>query len=492
MNVYLWSTELNDALRQSTELEGIYLGGNEIWRSWDKWTEVVRNQWWVIRKNETQHYFIVTNNTSQLNPGELSPAQLWSYASTFMIDEFDYWATWDWTTSINPPAWTVKQWDLDWNYAHYTNLKNWWHVPAIEEWDSFLTLMNSISSNESKSIQYWLIMWLNFTNTYNYHPELGDEERYHPSNYWSNSHDLTNDDADTLRAISGLDADRVTSYNRRTNCDRKKTDDSYINWRVRLFNCANALSDSWIYANSTLFNYNEDKIEIWTNDSALSNNKFYRVWTLTNAMDTMYVWWIINCSSSWATPHIKLPMWFEVYRDNRSYSWIFMPDSPFSAYNGINFPAFGNLQWQSQSWNIRIWGNTITFTMPVREDSSWLSSGTINNYYIYFRFGIPRSWDIKLILQVTRWGVSDIRIRWTTTICFIDNLTVWTVTSWLLDYYLNSNFLIFPNQIWTADSNYVWSCVVYWFDDEWEYATRQFPNVHHSNPWIITPESVNF
>jgi hypothetical protein len=205
MNVYLWSTELDNVALQSTWLDAIHLGTEEVWSSGDKYELITSNgNYWTIWHNLTEWTFVISRHPKTdwaPNTWALS-----AYYPIVIIADHDYWV--DPTDDIE--LWTYTDWDwntvkqiLAWaknavtTYTPWSLGVRWYHVPQIEEYRELIRLvapilassnsqdvdgMNlfkvlrfSLNSNDIQSVMHYYQTewcwwaagsWINWTDTY--------------------------------------------------------------------------------------------------------------------------------------------------------------------------------------------------------------------------------------------------------------------------------------------------------------------------------------
>lgn len=100
MNVYLWSTELNDALKQSTELGGIYLGSNEVW------SPTITEEFTLTNTSQSFYKSWYKPQSIVYECDYYNPSSWWT-GCTLKI--------WDWTNNI---WWYIWGWSNIWSYPN--------------------------------------------------------------------------------------------------------------------------------------------------------------------------------------------------------------------------------------------------------------------------------------------------------------------------------------------------------------------------------------
>lgn len=161
MNVYLWATELDDVALQSTWLDAIHLGTEEVWSSGDKYELITSNgNYWTIWHNLTEWTFVISRHPKK----DWAP-NTWALSQhhpIVIIADHDYWV--DPTDDIE--LWTYTDWDwntvkqiLAWaknavtTYTPWSLGVNWYHVPQIEEYRELIRLVAPIlASSNSQDV----------------------------------------------------------------------------------------------------------------------------------------------------------------------------------------------------------------------------------------------------------------------------------------------------------------------------------------------------
>lgn len=164
MNVYLWSTELNDVLKQSTELEGIYLGSNEVWTpasslkrlafrvetDWDPsndWEWIDDNGYDISYVDMPVDYngiFLTSIGSSEYEFTPLDDSRIEDSSLRFIAHLLPgQWVVFKWIKYI-PSGWTVFDVDLTQTYQEALPYsETWW---LLQDWDTMIMVFETSSA----------------------------------------------------------------------------------------------------------------------------------------------------------------------------------------------------------------------------------------------------------------------------------------------------------------------------------------------------------
>ena len=182
MNVYLWTTELDNVALQSTWLDAIHLGTEEVWSNTPK-TEyelVVSSEYWTIWHNITDKTFIISRHLAkQWTPDSWEVTSVQDYVE---IADHNYWADSSWKKDYylfasditNGDGTIIRQFVPDyWTKVDNINsvvCPTWYHIPEIEELQYLYRLVVPIlwALTNTGWSEWWtgLMTILNMANTY--------------------------------------------------------------------------------------------------------------------------------------------------------------------------------------------------------------------------------------------------------------------------------------------------------------------------------------
>lgn len=425
MNVYLWANEIDPQTLGSLNLEGIYKGGDVVWRSTppgDTYELVASNgNYWSIWHNLTKQTFIISRHPkTDWDPDTWYQS---SYQDYIEIADHDYWAdpNYDYylflsDTSDNDGN-PVKQYF--WAEGTSVSLSSvtppsWFHIPDMEERQYFYRLVMPIlwwvNYYGWESISTWLSLLLNMKNDVSQSELITQYEQNHwnitaevPGTFISSTKFPvysygSSTYSENYAILSWFAVSSGTSYTDRDITMNIRSSSSIPTWYVRLFK--DIFPDKEIYAwcysvesyptiiHSNANSYPLDTHLLW----------IYEPTALVSSYNIMYF-----CRNFYAQTQ---PF------DQRFYSHIAWRDysTVSNAYNWNWYSADGSLdaslmwiwvEWSfDSSWQrvlvITLFNPNDKYTIPLDYQPSSSEQNTPKDWYLYLSLPIGGGAEITL------------------------------------------------------------------------------------------------